>query len=96
MPISYLRKYNYFYNVSIPIAAAVTAYARIYMANLKLNLLKQGISIYYTDTDSIFINKPLNDELIGPDLGLMKLEYVGTKCLDEAVFLPPKVYGGRQ
>lgn len=43
--------------------------------------------IYYSDTDSIFINKPLPDW--GSSLGQMKLEHV----IYKAVFLAPKVYG---
>jgi hypothetical protein len=46
--------------------------------------------VYYTDTDSIYTNKPLPDNYIGKELGLMKLELV----FNDAVFLTPKVYGG--
>uniref|UniRef100_A0A896YS35 DNA polymerase n=1 Tax=Coniophora puteana TaxID=80637 RepID=A0A896YS35_9AGAM len=47
-------------------------------------------NLYYTDTDSIFIDKPLSDNLVSEELGKMKLEYV----LKDAVFLAPKVYAG--
>ena len=47
------------HNSSIPIAAAITAEARIIMSQFKNNPL---IDIFYTDTDSVFIkNSP--DEL---------------------------------
>ena len=35
-------------DVSIPIASAVTAYARIAMSRVKLDILNNGGSIYYT------------------------------------------------
>lgn len=72
-------------NISIPIASAVTAYARLYMFKFK-NL--KDTCIYYTDTDSIIINKKLDDSLVGEEIGKMKLEYFATK----AVYLAPKVY----
>jgi hypothetical protein len=74
-------------NISISIASAITAYARIHMTQFKNN---PNIDLFYTDTDSIDINKPLPDKYIGKDLGLMKLEY----NFIEGTFLAPKVYGG--
>jgi hypothetical protein len=50
----------------------------------------KNIILYYTDTDSIDINKPLDELFIGKDLGKMKLEHI----FDKAIFLAPKVYGG--
>ena len=50
-------------------------------------------NLYYTDSDSIFVNKDLSNiypEWIGSELGKFKLEYI----LKEAIFLAPKVYGG--
>ena len=46
-------------------------------------------NLYYSDTDSIYIDKPLPDHLIGEGLGLMKLE----NKIKRAIFLAPKVYG---
>lgn len=40
-------------NASVVIRAAVTAYARIHMCKLKLNILSKGGQIFYSDTDSI-------------------------------------------
>ena len=74
-------------NVSISIAAAITAQARIHMSKFLGNL---DLKIYYTDTDSIDIAQELNSKYIGKGLGKMKLEYI----FDEATFLAPKVYGG--
>ena len=74
-------------NISIAISAAVTACGRIHMSKFKT---MKGINIYYSDTDSIFTNKELDQSFIGNDLGKMKLEHHFKK----AVFLAPKVYGG--
>jgi hypothetical protein len=72
---------------SITIASAVTAYARVHMSQYKNN---PDFELYYTDTDSIFIDRPLPDHMVGKELGKMKLEYVFTDC----VFLGPKIYAG--
>ena len=46
-------------------------------------------SLYYSDTDSIYLDGPLPDSFISPtELGKLKLEGV----YDEAIFLAPKVY----
>jgi len=74
------------HNVSIPIAAAITAYARIHMSQFKNNI---DYNLYYSDTDSIYIDKPLSEDLISETiLGKMKLENIITK----GIFLSPKVY----
>lgn len=74
------------HNINIAIASAITAYARIHMSQFKNN---HDYNIYYSDTDSIYIDKPLNDKLISKtELGLMKLEYI---C-EKAIFIAPKVY----
>jgi DNA polymerase type B, organellar and viral len=75
-------------NVSIAVASAVTAYARIFMSQFK-NSTK--FNLFYSDTDCIDINKKLNDNWIGKQLGLMKLEHI----LEEVVYIAPKVYGGK-
>lgn len=59
---------------NVAIASFVTAYARIHMSQF---FNKKGLLIYYTDTDSLFTNKPLPNEVVDPKkLGLMKLEAV--------------------
>lgn len=78
---------NLRFNISIGIAAAVTACARIHMSQF---LGDKNLNVLYTDTDSIDIDKPLDSKLIGPELGLMKLECI----FEEAIFIAPKVYGG--
>ena len=76
----------------VGIAAAVTAYARIEMMKYKMLLIKSGINLYYTDTDSIFVDKELPPHLIGDSLGLMKDELKGGTIL-KAYFLGIKKYG---
>jgi len=76
----------------VGIAAAVTAYARIEMMEIKMLLTKLGIKLYYTDTDSIFIDGVLPQELIGNELGLMKDELKGGS-IQKAYFLGIKKYG---
>jgi DNA polymerase elongation subunit (family B) len=74
------------HNVNIAIASAITAYARIHMSQFKNN---PNFNLYYSDTDSIYIDKPLPDYFISDTiLGKMKLENILTK----AIFLAPKVY----
>lgn len=75
-------------NISIPISLVVTASARIHMSQFK-NL--KDTNLYYTDTDSIDIDRPLSDSFVSDtELGKMKLEHE----FKEVVFLAPKVYGG--
>ena len=74
------------HNVSIGIASAITSYARIHMSQFKNNL---NYNLYYTDTDSIYIDKPLPENLVNDKiLGKMKLENI----IKKAIFLAPKVY----
>jgi len=61
---------------SVAISAAVTAYGRMYISNLKLNILKNGGKIFYSDTDSIVTNLNLNNLLVNPnEIGKLKLEH---------------------
>jgi hypothetical protein len=74
------------HNVSLPIASAITAYARIHMSQFKNN---NDFNLYYSDTDSIYIDKPLSEDLISETiLGKMKLENI----IEKGIFLSPKVY----
>jgi hypothetical protein len=76
------------YNNCISIAAAITAYSRIYMSQFKNN---PEINLYYSDTDSIYVddNSKIDTNLINnKELGKLKLENVCKK----AIFLAPKVY----
>lgn len=71
---------NEVHNVNISIAAAITAYGRIHMSQFKNS---KDFILYYSDTDSAYISKPLDPKFIGSGLGLMKLEHI---CKD-AIFL---------
>ena len=73
------------YKISIGIASAVTAYARVYMSKFKNNF-----KLFYSDTDSIFIDTDLPNILVGNEIGQFKLEYK----FKEAIFLGPKIYAG--
>jgi hypothetical protein len=74
------------FDVSIAVAVGVTGYARIFMSSIK-NL--KDTTLYYSDTDSAILDKPLNKSMIGSELGKFKLEYV----FEEGIFLCSKVYG---
>ncbi|KAF6156653.1 hypothetical protein GIB67_017789 [Kingdonia uniflora] len=71
-------------NFVVQIAAAITAYARIYMYQFT-----SRDNCYYTDIDSAILGKPLLEELVSSTvLGLLKLE-----CFVKAgIFLAPKCY----
>lgn len=78
---------NFNKNVSVPIASAITAHSRIFMSKYK-NI--PGFNIYYTDTDCLFTDKPLDPKVMGKKLGQWKLEHI----LKKYVAAAPKVYGG--
>jgi DNA polymerase elongation subunit (family B) len=74
------------HNTNIAIASAITAYARIHMSQFKNN---DNFELYYSDTDSIYIDKPLPESLVNNKiLGKMKLEHI----INKTIFLAPKVY----
>jgi hypothetical protein len=87
---------NFYYNeddemyhgidVNIAIAAAITGGARMWMSVLKNS---SEFNLFYSDTDSVVIDKPLPAFMVGSALGQLKLEHV----ISRAVFLAPKVYG---
>jgi hypothetical protein len=78
------------HNINIAIASAVTAYARIHMAQFKNNPLLPNL--YYTDTDSAYFDGPIPDSYISnTELGKLKLEGI----YDRGLFLAPKVYALR-
>jgi hypothetical protein len=77
---------NSTHNINIGVAAAITAYARIHMSQFKNN---PKINLYYSDTDSIYTDSELDNNLISETvLGKLKLENICKK----AIFLTPKVY----
>ena len=80
---------NKYLKINIAIAAAVTAYSRIYMSQFKNN---PDFKLYYSDTDGMVTDKPLPDSLVdSKKLGMMKLENIYTKF----IALGPKTYGAR-
>jgi hypothetical protein len=77
---------NSTHNVSIAIAAAITAYSRIHMSQFKNN---PKINLFYTDTDSAYTDSDIDDSFISDTkLGKLKLENTCKK----AIFLAPKLY----
>lgn len=74
---------------NVPIAAAVTAYSRMIINEFKLLAMKLGLTIYYSDTDSMIVDGPLPEEYIdSTQLGLLKLEHI----IKEGIFVAPKMY----
>jgi hypothetical protein len=77
---------------SVPIAAAITAYARMEMSTI---LLDPELDILYTDTDSFKCSQKITElerykHLDHNGLGALKYE----ETYIESLFLLPKVYGG--
>nr|YP_009739470.1 DNA polymerase [Tricholoma saponaceum]QIC20314.1 DNA polymerase [Tricholoma saponaceum] len=58
-------------NISVPIFAAIIVSSRIHMSQFKT---MKDLSLYYTETESIYINKPLEVKYIGSELGKIKHE----------------------
>ncbi len=86
---------------NVAIAAAVTAYARITLNTLILEIQKEGGTVAYCDTDSVFTTLCLEQhpafakyfDVQQPEkLGLLKNELGPNKKITEAVFLGPKFY----
>jgi len=73
-------------DVNIAIASAITAGGRMWMSIFKNN---PEFNLYYSDTDSVVIDRPLPDHMVGKELGQVKLEHT----VNRSVFLAPKVYG---
>lgn len=74
--------------LSISTASAITAYARIYINEIKLKIRNLGGEIYYSDTDSIVTNIKLPNDIVGNELGKFKLEY----RIKRAIFISSKIY----
>ena len=75
-------------NVNIAIASAVTSYARVYMSKFKN---RKDINLFYSDTDSLFTDSELPEEVIGNNIGQFKLENI----FKEIIFLGPCRYFSR-
>jgi DNA polymerase type B, organellar and viral len=77
---------------SVPIASAITAYARMELNEL---ILDQDLDILYVDTDSFKCHQKITElekykHLAHDNLGGLKYE----ETYSESLFLLPKVYGG--
>jgi len=76
-------------NTNVAIAGAVTAYSRMIINGFKLEALKLGRKLYYSDTDTLVLNGPLPSEYCdSATLGKLKLEHT----IKEGIFVMPKVY----
>ena len=74
------------HNINVAVASAITAYARIHMSQFKN---RKDFKLFYSDTDSIYLDKPLPDSYISDNiLGKMKLE----KICSRAIYVAAKVY----
>ena len=86
---SQLKELDLFKKRGVPsavhIASAIAAYSRILINEYKN--IKDNPCIM-SDTDSVVLEKPLSDELIGEELGQMKLEYK----IKKAIFIRKKLY----
>ena len=87
IPYSHNESEDFYYgiDVNIAIASAITSGARTWMSLLKNS---SKFNLYYSDTDSVVIDKQLPSFMVGSNLGQFKLEYI----INKAVFLAPKVY----
>jgi len=73
-------------SVPVQIPIAIASYARIITQTIKNKNLK---NLYYSDTDSFFINKPFNTFNINTNIGNLKKMY---KTCDYALFFGNKFY----
>ena len=70
---------------AVHIAAAISSYARIIINDYK-NI--PGNPCIMSDTDSVVLTKPLPEQLIGAELGQLKLEHE----IEEGIFIRKKFY----
>lgn len=73
-------------DINVAISSTITTGGRLWMSRYKNN---NSFNLYYSDTDSIVVDRPLNEDQVGSALGQFKLEHQ----ISRAVFLSPKVYG---
>jgi hypothetical protein len=60
-------------NISVVVSTVITGSSRIVMTQFKTN---KNIILYYSDTDSIDLNKSLPAMYVSKELGKMKLEHI--------------------
>jgi DNA polymerase type B, organellar and viral len=74
---------------NVPIAAAVTAYSRMLINELKLVAKHEELNLFYSDTDSLVTDGPMPSEYCDSSiLGKLKLEHT----FKEGIFVAPKIY----
>jgi DNA polymerase elongation subunit (family B) len=73
---------------NVAIASAITAYSRIVINPFKID---PNTKFLYGDTDSAFLEKPLDPKYVGPGLGQFKDELNGG-TIKEAIFMGEKTY----
>lgn len=84
--MSFVQKKSDHSNVAVQIASSITAYARLEMHKYKV---LDNYQVYYSDTDSLFLDKPLPANFVSDKLiGKFKLEGE----VKEAFFAAPKLY----
>jgi len=92
--ISYVKalKFSNYHNpvkTNVAICSAITSYSRIHMAQFKT---MSDNDLLYSDTDSVFLTKPLDPKYVHPTtLGMMKDELKG-EIIKQCLFLEPKLY----
>jgi hypothetical protein len=74
---------------NLAIAATITSYSRILINPYKIDT---NNPCFYSDTDSIFIQNPLKESLVGPGLGQFQDE-LKDDIIQTVVFIKPKTYG---
>lgn len=70
------------------VGAYITAYSRLKLFRMARKMIDRGATLYYCDTDSLIIDKPIPEEETGNKLGDWELQDV----LSEVETLLPKVY----
>lgn len=68
------------------LASYITSAAQCKINDIQLRGLKEGVTTYYTDTDSVLTNKRLSFAVKGKQLG--QLQHVGS--FDELIIIGPK------
>jgi len=85
----FLSDNSQLHETNVPIAAAITAHSRIIINSYKMQALKLGIDVIYSDTDSLVVNKKVPDSwLDSTEFGKFKLEHI----IKEGFFIAPKLY----
>lgn len=94
-----LQDYSEFKDMSLIISPTIIAYVRIYLNKLKLDILNKNGNIYYIDEYNLITDIELDDQLIGDNLGQLKLVHQTGKDLIDLkngpLEIEPKAYNKR-